>query len=216
MIWMVFIIAYCKNSKPSAHNNVRTQRLKIMLTVSRQTHLKLKTLAVLLVLSATLILSIEAAKAQSIHYDNNGLKIELSEDVQAAIDSGVSLTFENQYALARHFLIFTWHTKIEQHEFVVTRHTLSNRYLVHQSNKVAPRIFSSTRETMTFISQTALGYFSKYISKHQTQHANSLSEHKMRLRLSKTKLPGPMRLTAFIASDWDLDSGWTSWQSDQL
>jgi hypothetical protein len=186
-----------------------------MLTASRHTCAMFKTLAVLLLLGALFIHSIETAVAQSIRYNSNGLKIELSEDVQAAIDSGVSLTFENEYADAKHFLFFDWHTDIVRHEFVVTRHTLSNRYLVHESNKVAPRIFSSTRETMTFISQAALGYFSKYISKRQKQQPGSHAEHKMRLRLSKTKLPGPMRLNAFIASDWDLDSGWTSWQSDQ-
>ncbi|MGK0375321.1 MAG: hypothetical protein ACJA2E_001798 [Arenicella sp.] len=186
-----------------------------MLTAFRQTNAINKKLIVLLMLSTAFSLSVETARAQSIRYDSNGLKIELSDDVQAAIDSGVSLTFENEYAVAKHFIFFDWHTEIARHEFVVTRHTLSNRYLVHESNKVEPRIFSSTRETMTYISQTALSYFYKYISKHQGQKSHSSPEYTMRLRLSKTKLPGPMRLTAFIANDWDLDSGWTSWQSDQ-
>lgn len=164
-----------------------------------------------LLLCATLLANFQAATAQSITYDSSGLKIKLSEDVQAAIDSGVSLTFENEFAYSKDLFLIQWHTKFAQHDFVVTRHTLSNRYLVHQNNKVAPRIFSSMRETMAFISETALSYFAKYHSlQTQSQH-----EQKMRLRLSKTKLPGPMRLTAFIANDWDLDSGWTSWQSDQ-
>lgn len=167
--------------------------------------------AVLLLLSTALLDGYQIALAQNITYDSNGLKIELSEDVQAAIDSGVSLTFENQFAHTKNLLIIQWHTKFAQHDFVITRHTLSNRYLVHENNKVAPRIFSSTRETMAFISETALSYFSKYNS----QQSHTPYERKMRLRLSKTKLPGPMRLTAFIANDWDLDSGWTSWQSDQ-
>ncbi|MFQ3243775.1 MAG: hypothetical protein ACI9SP_000400 [Arenicella sp.] len=187
-----------------------------MLTATRQPTAMSRILVVLLMLSAILIHSIGVAKAQSIRYDSRGLKIELSDDVQAAIDSGVTLTFENQYAHAKHFIFFNWHTEFAVHEFEVTRHTLSNRYLVYESNKVGPRIFSSTRETMTYISRASLSSFSNYIAKHQAHQHHLPSEHKMRLRLSKTKLPGPMRLTAFIASDWDLDSGWTSWQSDQL
>ncbi|MBL4672665.1 MAG: DUF4390 domain-containing protein [Arenicella sp.] len=187
-----------------------------MLTATRHPAVIFRMLVVLLALSAVQIHSIGAANAQSISYDSRGLKIELSDDVQAAIDSGVTLTFESQYAHAKRFIFFDWHTELAGHEFEVTRHTLSNRYLVYESNKVEPRIFSSTRETMTYISRASLSTFSKYIAKHQAQQLHLLSEYKMRLRLSKTKLPGPMRLTAFIASDWDLDSGWTSWQSDQL
>jgi len=187
-----------------------------MLTATKQPTSIFRMLVVLLVLSAILIHSIGTAKAQSIGYDNRGLKIDLSEDVQAAIDSGVTLTFESQFAHAKYLIFFDWHTEFARHEFQVTRHTLSNRYLVYESNKVEPHIFSSTRETMTYICQASLSSFSNHIAKHQAQQLHLPSKHKMRLRLSKTKLPGPMRLTAFIASDWDLDSGWISWQSDQL
>jgi hypothetical protein len=187
-----------------------------MLTAAKHSTAIVKMLAILVVLGAVILHGLEAAKAQSNRYDSSGLKIDLSDDIQAAIDSGVTLTFENQYAHAKHFTLFDWHTEFAAHEFVVTRHTLSNRYLVYESNKVEPRIFSSTRETMTYISGASLSFFSTHIAEHQAQQTHLPTTHKMRLRLSKTKLPGPMRLTAFIASDWDLDSGWKSWQSDQL
>jgi len=186
----------------------------IIVITSRPTK-KLKRTAknVILFFALSLFACSHATFAQSINYDSDGLKIELSDDIQKAIDSGVSLTFENEFAHTRRFFFFHWHSELVKHEFVVTRHTLSNLYLVHESNKLEPRNFSSTRETMNYISQAALDRFSKYHSKHP--HSLSLSEHEMRLRLSKTKLPGPMRLTAFIGSDWDLDSGWKVWQSDQ-
>lgn len=187
-----------------------------MLTAAIQRAAVFKMLVVLLLLSALVIYSVGTAKAQSIGYDSRGLKIDLSEDVQAAIDSGVTLTFESHFAHAKHLIFFDWHTEFASHEFEVTRHTLSNRYLVYESDKVEPHIFSSTRETMSYICQASLSSFSNHIAKHQAQQHHLPSKYKMRLRLSKTKLPGPMRLTAFIASDWDLDSGWTSWQSDQL
>ncbi len=157
------------------------------------------------------LLVFQGAAAQSIVYDNNGLKIELSEDIQAAIDSGVSLTFVSEFARIENFFFIHWQSDAIRRDFVVSRHTLSNRYLVHESDILEPHIFSSTRETMTYICETTLARFSKY----QTVQSDSTNKHKMRLRLSKTKLPGPMRLNAFIANDWDLNSGWTSWQSDQ-
>jgi hypothetical protein len=153
----------------------------------------------------------QLASAQNISYDNNGLTIELSENVQAAIDSGVSLTFEGEFAHNDSAFFFQWHDDVVQHSFVVTRHTLSNRYLVQERNKVEPRIFRSTSDAMAFISEAVLARFAKYHS----QRFHSDADHQMRLRLSKTKLPGPMRLTAFITNDWNLDSGWTSWQLDQ-
>ncbi len=168
-------------------------------------------------LSLLTLLACLNAHAQSIDYDGNELKIALSEDVQAAIDSGVSLTFENELVHSNQWAFFHWHSHETVHRFVVTRHTLSNRYLLHQDGQVAPRIFSSTRETMAFIGETAIGQFADYHDKWSSDDTDKQTQksHKMRLRLSKTKLPGPMRLTAFITSAWDLNSGWRSWQSDQ-
>jgi len=70
---------------------------------------------------------------------------------------------------------------------------------------------------MAYIGETAISQFTDYQQKWSSGEVNDKthSSQKMRLRLSKTKLPGPMRLTAFITSAWDLNSGWKSWQSDQ-
>jgi len=172
--------------------------------------LRVRTKRFLLLLALLLIVG-QSANAQSIDYNRYGLKIELSDDVQLAIDSGISLTFEHQISRTDNLFFVRWRSLLVQHDFVITRHTLSNRYLVHESNKLEPRIFTSTRESMAYISEASLARFSEYNSK---QNRPS-SIHKMRLRLSKTKLPGPIRLTAFIANDWDLNSGWKLWQSDQ-
>jgi len=182
------------------------------ISIEKRSSIKLTIQTALLISCVIVFSNSPPSFAQNISYDSTGLTIELSDDVQAAIDSGVSLTFENQFALAQNFFFIRWHSKLVQHDFVVTRHSLSNRYLVHESNNVEPNIFSSMHEAMAHIGETALARFSNY---HAQQQPHPSSMHKMRLRLSKTKLPGPMRLTAFIAKDWDLDSGWKSWHSDQ-
>jgi len=168
------------------------------ISIEKRSSIKLTIQTALLISCVIVFSNSPPSFAQNISYDSTGLTIELSDDVQAAIDSGVSLTFENQFALAQNFFL---------HDFVVTRHSLSNRYLVHESNNVEPNIFSSMHEAMAHIGETALARFSNY---HAQQQPHPSSMHKMRLRLSKTKLPGPMRL-----KDWDLDSGWKSWHSDQ-
>jgi len=174
-----------------------------------------KTLVIAISVFALLVGAI--AHAQSIDYDGNEFKIALSEDVQAAIDSGVSLTFENELAHSNRWAFFHWHSHKVVHRFIITRHTLSNRYLLHQDSQLTPRIFSSTRETMAFIGETAIKQFADYHEKWSLDEPSNhkARPHRMRLRLSKTKLPGPMRLTAFITSAWNLNSGWKSWQSDQ-
>ncbi len=182
------------------------------ISIEKRSSIKLTIQTTIVILCLIAFGNSPSSFAQNISYDGAGLTIELSDDVQAAIDSGVSLTFENQFALAQSFLFIRWHSQLVQHDFVVSHHSLSNRYLVHESNNVEPNIFSSMHEAMAYIGETALARFSNY---HAQQQPHPSTMHKMRLRLSKTKLPGPMRLTAFIAKDWDLDSGWKSWHSDQ-
>ena len=155
--------------------------------------------------------------AQSIDYDGKTLKISLSEDVQAAIDNGLSITFENELVHFNKWFLIGWHSNQVTHSFVIKRHTLSNRYLVHEVNQVIPHIFQSTREAMSYIGSTSIQQFRNYHfeSELAKPDSHSLTPHKMRLRLNKTKLPGPMRLTAFIDSAWNINSGWTEWPSDQ-
>lgn len=150
-----------------------------------------------------------AAFAYGISHDENGIKIILAKEVEDAIDGGISLTFECEFAHIDRFLFFTWAEQVKSHRFVVTRHALSNRYLVQHKGRLAPRIFSSKYESMSYIAKRSMDLFLEY----HVQDEHSDDPHAMRLRLSKTELPGPLRLSAFITKEWDLDSGWTSWKS---
>jgi len=58
---------------------------------------------------------------------------------------------------------------------------------------------------MSYIASEALKLFARYQS--------GESPYQMRLQLSKYDLPAPMRLNAFVANDWDLNTGWKKWQS---
>lgn len=150
------------------------------------------------------------AQAYGISYDENGVMIRLAKEVEDAIDGGISLTFECEFAHVERFLFFSWPEQVKLHRFVVTRHALSNRYLVHQKGRLAPRIFSSKNESLNFIANQSMDLFLKY---HAQDEDSGEGSHEMRLRLRKTELPAPLRLSAFITKEWDLDSGWKAWES---
>lgn len=153
----------------------------------------------------------QVTQANGIFFNETGLRIELSEKVEEAIDGGIALTFESEFAHIERFLFISWPEQIKQHRFIVTRHALSNRYLVHYESSIAPSMFRSKRETMSFIINKTLDLFKQY----HNQDTHNIEPHQMRLRLSITELPGPLRLSAFINKEWDLDSGWKTWQSAQ-
>lgn len=137
---------------------------------------------------------------------DQGFTIILSEESQQAINNGVPLTFICEFAMQKKFAFFTWSEAHDTHRFMVSRHALSNRYLVRLNKAQKPKIFASITQTMAYISRTSKQLFANY--------ADQQSKYKMRLSLSKYELPGPMRLNAFISSDWDLDTGWIAWASE--
>lgn len=156
-----------------------------------------------------LLIFCSASFAQSAFGENGiiqteqGFTITLSEESQQAINNGVPLTFVCEFAMQKKFILLTWNTALQTHRFMVSRHALSNRYLVRKDNIQRPKIFVSIQQTMDYISSTSMQLFDSY--------AAQQSEYKMRFSLSKYELPGPMRLNAFISSDWNLNTGWIAW-----
>lgn len=145
------------------------------------------------------------ALSQGVEYQAGKLDIRLSENVEDAIHNGVPLTFVCEYAIVNSVLFVSWKKQHKDHRFVVTHHALSNSYLVSIEAEAPPKIFRTLTEAMSFVARQAQILFAAYhLSEKHT---------KMRVRLGKTELPGPMRLNAFIAKEWDLDTGWKAWQS---
>ncbi len=155
---------------------------------------------------ALLVIHSSQANAKSgIQHSVDGPLIELSEATLQAIDSGVSLTFICDYATIRPWLFMSWPEKTRQHRFVISKHALSDRYLVHQDEKPTPSIFRSSSQSMSYISKTANKLFRNY-------HSNNPSTQ-LRIYLNKYELPAPIRISAFTSQQWSFDSGWGLWQS---
>lgn len=132
--------------------------------------------------------------------------ITLSDAAQKAVDNGVALTFVCEFANLKKFAFIPWITERKQHRFVLTHHALSNRYIVRLDKIQTPNLFRSLAHAVDFMTEQAMELFDSH-----NEHSH---QHHMRISLSKYELPGPMRLNAFISNEWDLDSGWIEWVSE--
>ena len=132
------------------------------------------------------------------------LSIELSVRAQNAVNNGVSLTFDCDFAHLESFLFLVIPRNKKHHRFTLTRHTLSNRYIVKRDNLDTPHMFRTIPEASNYIVMQAIGLLEFY--------SETDANRKMRLSLNKYELPSPMRLPAFIFNEWDLDTGWVKWE----
>jgi len=139
-------------------------------------------------------------------YDISIYKITLSSEVKEALDNGITLTFNCELKTEKKIWLLSLPQNQAKYNFTLTHHSLSNRYLVHYLDTQPPKNFGSSGEATEFISEQSI--------KLLTQYSNQQSDARMRLSLNKFKLLGPMRLNAFIAKEWDIDTGWTSWSSE--
>lgn len=130
---------------------------------------------------------------------------ELSSEAQDAINSGVTLSINADYAVRTSYWLFSTTERERRHQFKLMRHTLSKRYVVKFDDDDRPHIFRSIGQACNFIANQSLTLLENYSSQQDV--------YSMRLALSRFDLPSPMRLNAFISKAWDLDTGWIEWQS---
>ncbi len=132
------------------------------------------------------------------------LSIELSPHAQEAINNGVLLTIDCEFSSIKSVFLFDLTSNEKKHRFTLSRHTLSNRYIVKRDNLSTPHMFRSIPEATNFITAQSLILLESYTTYD--------SQRKMRISLNKFELPGPMRLQAFLQDKWDLDTGWLAWE----
>lgn len=132
------------------------------------------------------------------------LSIELSDHAYQAVNSGVLLTIDCEFANIESWFFLTMVNNKKNHQFTLSRHTLSNRYIVKYDDQSTPHMFRSIPEALNFITSQALILLESYSSFD--------AERRMRISLNKFELPAPMRLQAFLLNQWDLDTGWLAWE----
>lgn len=159
----------------------------------------------LILLTITLLFGVNdvAVAKHGIEHSENGPVFELSQATIEAIDSGVSLTFICEFAVLTTRMFIEWPSQKQQSSFTISKHALSERYLVHMDNNIKPVIFRSSAQGMAYIAKSAQQQFRDYAQ----QNDNA----QLRVSLDKKRLPAPIRLTAFLSSQWQFDSGWSQW-----
>lgn len=132
------------------------------------------------------------------------LSLDLSPQVQAAVDNGVMLTIDCEFANVNTLFMFKLASNEKNHRFSLSRHILSGRYIVKRDDLITPHMFRTISQATKFITTQAISLF----------EADSVydSNRKMRLSLNKYELPAPMRLQAFIFNEWHLNTGWLAWE----
>ena len=133
--------------------------------------------------------------------------LKLSTEVKDALDNGISLTFDCLIQNNKHIWFLSIPQDRQKNSFTLTHHSLSNRYLVSQADFLIPKNFDSAENAIAFIKEQTIKLFDNYSAKNATTT--------IRLSLNKYKLLGPMRLNAFIAQQWNIDSGWISWTTER-
>ena len=194
MIWTAFITACYKKQMVMCLNNLKVVSIKA----------GYRTLMAILLLCFFYVEIILAQQTISPE-PSQSFDIKLSDEVTQAINSGVPLSFSCQLAVRESFWLFSINKQQKNHHFLLTRHALSNRYIVKYDNLDTPHIFRTVSEATNYIALQAESLLELY--------SNEQSPFSIRVSLNKFELPGPMRLNAFISESWNLDTGWIVWNS---
>ena len=129
--------------------------------------------------------------------------LKLSSEVQDAIQNGVTIMFDCQYAERKTFWFLSRSKNNKQHHFSLKRHALSNQYIVKRRDLDALNMFRSAEEATRYIAAQSVLLLELY------QDSDNLNS--VRLSLNKFNLPAPMRLNAFLSRAWNSDTGWVTW-----
>ena len=159
-----------------------------------------RTLCVLLASACVMLFQTAGSAAKT---SAEGFNIALSAEMQDAVNNGVPLYFKCEFAVRHSYWLFSISRKVKNHQFLLKRHALSNRYIVKRDGLDTPHIFRSTVEASNYIAAQAVMLMESY---HDAENPYS-----MRLYLNIFELPGPLRLYAFVFDAWDLDTGWIAW-----
>lgn len=133
------------------------------------------------------------------------LNLQLSNEMRRAVDAGIILQFDCTFAKRNTWWQSVFRNENKKHQFQLMRHALSKRFLVRKDAQTVPATFRSIGEAMNFIAAQTRALLETYSSTNEP--------YSLRVSLNKYRLPAPMRLKAFIAGEWELDTGWIVWTS---
>jgi len=136
------------------------------------------------------------------------VEYHLSNAAVEALVSGVPITFELQMEVVspRDWL---WDKAIAElsQQYRIEYYALTQQYLVTNLNSQSQDIYSSYQEALE-----ALGVVTELPLIDQHLLKGDVYEGRLRIRLMIEELPAPLRVLAYLSSEWRISSEWTVWR----
>ncbi len=155
------------------------------------------------------IRSAELALQGNLYQVNANVQFDLSETAVEAVQSGVPLVFEIRAELLRP-RGWWWDERLAvvRRSMQLQFHALSGRYLVEDLDSGGRQSFATLTDALF-----ALGTV-RDLSLIEAGRLQSGESYVVRVRadLDIEALPTPVRLWAYVSSEWRLHSGWYQWQ----
>ncbi len=135
--------------------------------------------------------------------------LDLSADMQAALDAGVGLTI-NVDVEVEHPVDFWFDESVAQtrHRYRIERHALSERYLVTDETRGARFSFRELTEALSFLRAPPAIPIAELETLEQFPSLSARAQ----IRLDVKSLPAPMRLAVYLSPGWWLSSDWYRWE----
>jgi hypothetical protein len=137
------------------------------------------------------------------------LELDFSADALEALDNGVPLIFRVTTRVARQRPLL-WDETVKQklRYYRLHYHALSDQYVLSNLTEQSQQSFLSSGSAIA-----ALGDLDalRLINAQRLEHGEKYNAG-LRVALDVEALPSPMRPWAWISNDWQLDSGWYTWQ----
>jgi len=133
--------------------------------------------------------------------------IRLSSGAREALENGVPLTFELHAQLVRKH-DWLWDSVVVEHVQVMQLeyYALSRSYLVKNISTGTQGNYNRLDDALQ-----AAGTIEKLVIVNEPLDTRRRYEIRLRGSLDIESLPTPVRLLAYVSSDWDMDSEWYTW-----
>lgn len=137
------------------------------------------------------------------------IDFHFSDASMEALQNGIPLVLEVQIKVERERK-WLWAETVASlsQRYRLQFHALSDRYVVHNLNTDQRQSFTTLDDALY-----ALGAVREFpMLDHRLLHEDSNYTVNLRAALVVEELPTPMRLWAYVADQWRLDSPWYTWQ----
>lgn len=139
----------------------------------------------------------------------SGFDLNLSPDAEQALHQGIPLSLAVDARIARNYGLWAWLIDEQQAIWRLTYLPLSRQYALHRPSGERS-LYSRLRHLRAALREPHLFQLSRPAEVKTPQRY----QVQLRAYIDIQALPSPLRLPALFSSQWQLHSGWQTWQLD--